>query len=140
MRSHELTVDLQKVMGHHTFSAGLLYMHVHAFDDGWGVSYGFDQYPTSALSAGSTNNLNTGDGLASMLLNLPTGSTVFLGLTAADVTTHWLGGYLQDKWQVSKKLNFQIGLRWDFEAPPHYANNQFVKLESQLPPGRNLYH
>jgi hypothetical protein len=135
MRSHELTVDLQKVKGNHTFGVGLLYMRVHAFDDGWGTSYGFDQYPTSTIGAGNANDTTTGDGLASMLLNLPSSTTVFIGLTAADLTTQWLGGYLQDKWQVSKKLNLQIGLRWDFESPPHWANNQWSDWNPNCPMG-----
>ncbi len=125
-RTHELTVDLQKVSGAHTLSTGFLYLRVHAFVDGYGVGYNFDQYPTSAIYSGNTNELSTGDGLASILLNLPSSFIPFIGLTSADIRTHWLGYYLQDKWQVSKNLNLQIGLRWDFQSPPHYLKNEFT--------------
>jgi hypothetical protein len=134
-RTHELTVDLQKVRGGHTFGMGLLYMHVHGLVDGFGVSYGFDQYPTSAIYSANTNETSTGDGLASMLLNLPSSTGVFIGLTAADIRTKWLGYYAQDKWQVSKKLNLQMGLRWDFQAPPHYLDNEFTSWNPNCPMG-----
>jgi hypothetical protein len=110
-----------------------MYLRIHAFVDGYGTSYNFDQYPTSAIYSGNTNELASGDGLASMLLNLPSAMNPFIGLTAADIRTHWLGGYLQDKWQVSKKLNVQIGVRWDFQAPPHYANNEFTSWNPNCP-------
>jgi hypothetical protein len=135
MRTQELTVDLQKTHGSHTLSTGLLYMHVHGYDNGWGTTFGFDQYPTSQLSAGNVNQLTSGDGLASMLLNLPTAITGFYGITGADIRTHWLGAYAQDKYQVSKKLNLQIGLRWDFQAPPHYLNNEFTLWNPSCPYG-----
>lgn len=124
-RTHEVTVDLQKVSGSHTLSTGLLYLRIHGLDDGFGATYNFNQYATSALYNGITNETSTGDGLASMLLNLPSNIQDFVGLTAADVKTSWWGYYAQDKWQISKKLNLQIGIRWDFQAPPHYLNNEF---------------
>lgn len=132
---HQLNVDIQKVHGSHTLSAGLLIFHTHAFVNGWGTSLGFDQFPTSGLSAGDVNQPATGDGLASLLLNLPSNMTAFFGNTAADLTTHWLGTYAQDKWQVSKKLTLEVGLRWDFQAPPHFKNNEFSMWNSQCPPG-----
>lgn len=125
-RIHEVTADLQKVHGSNTFGAGLLFIHIHEFDDGWGTSVGFDQFPSSGITGASNNVSSTGDGLASMLLNLPSNLDAFFGLTAADFTSNWFGAYVQDKWQASRKLTLQIGLRWDFLSPPHYLNNQFT--------------
>ena len=134
MRTHQFNVDLQKVHGEHTISTGFLYMHVHAFDNGWGASAAFDQYPSANLSNGNFV-ASTGDGLASMLLDLPSGYSTDFGNTGADLTTNWYGAYVQDKWQVTKKLNVQIGVRWDFQQPPHYKDNQFAVWNSDCPYG-----
>lgn len=135
MRSHQFNVDVQKVHGAHTLGTGFLFMHLHAYDNGWGASVGFDQYPSSAIAATGTNVTSTGDGLASMLLDLPTSYGTTFGNTGADLTTNWIGAYVQDKWQISKRLNLQLGLRWDFQAPPHYKNNQFAMWNSDCPMG-----
>src|SRR5947208_13124288 len=70
IRSHQFSADIRKIHGSHTFSAGAMLFHIHSFDDGWGTSIGFDQFPTSATYGGNLNASTTGDGLASMLLNL----------------------------------------------------------------------
>lgn len=125
IRSHLFSGDFQKIKGAHTFSAGFMFYHIHSFDDGWGMSYGFDQFPSSAIASGAAGNVgSTGDGLASALLNLPSSLFGFLGATEADMTDLWQGYYLQDKWQVSKKLNVQFGLRYDYVPPMHWKNNK----------------
>ena len=132
---HQANVDLQKITGAHTIGFGFLYQHTHAYDESTGGSDSFDQYPTTAITTGNTNVSSTGDGLASMLVDLPSGYQGFFGNTAADLQVFWLGGYVQDKWQVSKKLNVTIGTRWDFQSPPHYKNNQFTMWNSNCPFG-----
>jgi len=126
-RYHELTADIQKVHGGHTLSAGLLFFHIHAYDNGWGAALGFTSSGSSAIYGGASdeNSSATGAGLASMLLNLPNNYLVFFGNTGADIKEDWIGAYVQDKWQVSRKLNLQYGIRWDFDEPPHYKNNLF---------------
>jgi Carboxypeptidase regulatory-like domain/TonB dependent receptor len=124
IRNHSLNADLQKVYGSHTFATGVLIYKIHSFDDGWGMQQNFDQFPSSAILANGTNAAQTGDGLASMLLNLPSGLFGFLGQTAADFRDLWQGYYAQDTWQVSKKLSIQYGLRYDYVPPATWANNQ----------------
>ncbi|HEV2499591.1 MAG TPA: TonB-dependent receptor [Terriglobia bacterium] len=124
IRSHIINVDVQKISGSHTLTAGLMYYHIHSFDDGWGMTQSFDQFPTSSIIGPGNNQAQTGDGLASMLLNLPSGLSGFLGQTAANTTGLWQGYYVQDKWQASRKLNLELGLRYDFVPPLNYANNQ----------------
>ncbi len=135
MRIYQFNDDVEKTKGSHSIQAGFLWLHTHAFDDGFGGSFGFDQYPTSAITTGDANVSTTGDGLASMLLDLPSTFNVFTGITHADFKNYWLGGYVQDKWQASKKLNIQIGIRWDFQAPPHYKDNIFSMWNTECPFG-----
>jgi len=140
IRSHEVSADFQKIRGSHTFSAGFMFYHIHSFDDGWGASVGFDQFPSGATYGNSLNASQTGDGLASMLLNTPSSLFGFVGNTAADDRTTWQGYYIQDKWQASKKLNIQIGLRYDFVPPAHYKNDQVSgwNPECPIPPDGSL--
>ena len=135
MRTHQFNVDVEKVRGSQTVSAGFLYMHLHAYDNGWGAETDFDQFPSSAITSDGSNVFTTGDGLASMLLDLPSGYSTTFGVTGADLTTEWYGGYVQDKWQATKRLSVQFGLRWDFQSPPHYKNNQFAMWNSDCPKG-----
>src|SRR5439155_25664400 len=102
--------------------------HILGFDDGRGTSIGFDQYQTSATyvfqapdgKESISNAASSGDGLASMLLNLPSNLFGFVGYTGADDKTNWQGYYLQDKWQASKKLNIEIGIRYNhFRHAPY---------------------
>ncbi len=124
IRSHQFSADIQKIHGSHTFSVGVMVFHIHSFDDGWGSSVTFNQFATSATYDNGLNASSTGDGLASMLLNLPAAFSGFVGNTYANDTTNWQALYLQDKWQVSKKLNVSVGIRYDYVPPAAYKNNQ----------------
>lgn len=130
-REHAIALNLQKIQGSHTLSAGALLYHIHSFDDGWGMSQNFDQFPSSAILGPGVNESSTGDGLASMLLNLPSGLFGFLGQTAANITSLWQGYYVQDKWQASKKLSLTFGLRYDYVAPPTWKNNRVSGFSNQ---------
>ena len=124
IENHQISEDLQKIWGNHTFGVGAMYYKIHSYDDGWSVTTAFDQYPTSGLTAGNVNATTTGDGEASMLLNLPSSVTPWVGNTGADLRTLWQGYYIQDQWRVTKKLTLQAGIRYDFVASPHWLNNQ----------------
>jgi hypothetical protein len=123
-RNQIFNIDFQKVTGRHIFSAGALWYHIHAFTDNWHTDYTFNQNASGAIATNGANVSSTGDGLASMLLDLPTNYIAVLGRTSANIHTLWQGYFLEDKWQVMKKLTVTAGLRYDFVAPFHWANNQ----------------
>lgn len=133
MRTHQVNLDVAKTAGSNSLSAGILYMHIHAISNGWDSNVSFDQYPSSGISQGNTNQAASGDGLASMLLNLPSSFAESAGNTQANVREFWLGAYLQDKWQATRKLNVTLGVRWDFASPPHYLHDQFSAWNSACP-------
>jgi hypothetical protein len=122
--THAINADLQKVYGKHNIGLGYLAYHLHSFDDGWGEQQNFDQFPTSAITGPGANAAQSGDGLASLLLNVPSSLFGFEGRTYADTTDLWQGMYAQDKWQASKKLTLTVGLRWDYIPPMRFKNNQ----------------
>jgi hypothetical protein len=134
---HQINIDYQKVHGRQTLGIGLLYVHMHVYTNGWGANLAFDQYPSSGISPDDTNQgSDTGDGLASMLLNLPSSFSESAGDTAANITEYWMGGYVQDNLQVTRNLNLTVGLRWDFDSPPHYLHNEFSAWNSNCPTGQ----
>jgi len=69
-----------------------------------------------------------GDSMASFLLGYPT-------LIAHDYTQNWpgqrgseLGLYFADDWRISKKLTFNLGLRWDYFSPFREVSNRWANF------------
>jgi hypothetical protein len=122
-RTHNLTVDIQKVDKSHTLSGGYMIYKIHTFVAAGSGSVGFNQIPSGGIAASGANQLS-GDGLASMLLDVPYSLSSQVGNVDADNRTTWQGGYIQDKWQVTKRLNVSFGMRYDYVAPMTWANNQ----------------
>jgi Carboxypeptidase regulatory-like domain len=125
--NHDGHADLSVVRGTHTIGVGAMVYHIHSFDDGWGAQANFTQNATSQGGIADTS----GNGAASFLLGLPDNLSGFLGNTSADERAWWYGGYIQDQWQVSKKLTVTYGLRYDFVQPPSYGSKIVSGLDVQ---------
>jgi hypothetical protein len=123
--NHDGHADLSLVRGNHTIGVGAMIYHIHSFDDGWGMSVNFAQ---NATSQGGVVN-GSGSGAASFMLGLPDSISGFLGNTSADERGWWYGGYIQDQWQVSKKLTVTYGLRYDLVLPPSYGSKTVSGLD-----------
>ena len=100
-RNHTWNADVSTVRGTHSLSARFMYYRVHHFDDNRNATVSFARNATSL--DGFTNQ--TGLGAASFLMGAPDGLSGWLGVTSADFTVNWYGGYLQDKWQITNKLS-----------------------------------
>lgn len=109
-------LDLSRIIGHHTVSAGAMYYHLRTYDDGWGEFLTFSQNATAQDGLAGP----TGFGPASFMLGVPDSYGPWLGNIGADQTVNWWGLYGQDQWQVNKRLVLTAGLRWDYVAPPNY--------------------
>ncbi len=125
--NHDGHADLSIVRGNHTIGVGTMIYHIHSFDDGWGAAVGFTQ---NATSQGGLAN-NSGNGAASFMLGLPDNLSGFLGNTSANERGWWYGGYIQDQWQISKRLTMTFGLRYDFVEPPSYGSKIVSGLDIQ---------
>ena len=116
--NHDGHVDVSINRGKHTIGAGLMLYHVHSFDDGYqGLNFFFNT-GTSVDGSGGPS----GDGAASFLLGVQHQFSSLSGDTAADITTFWKGGYVQDQWQATPNLTLTAGLRYDYVPPPVYTN------------------
>jgi hypothetical protein len=70
-----------------------------------------------------TSGDGSGNGLADMLLGLPTSSTIST-LTYFGNRQQTYGGFIQDDYQVSSKLTLNLGVRYDYTTPISEAHNQ----------------
>jgi hypothetical protein len=126
----ELAGSVSKTRGSHNFRMGGAFWQVYAVPccgagDSQGNGFGpggrliFDsgftqQNPTSAN--------NTGTGVASLLLGLPSTGNVPLTLPIYEGYPYF-GFYFQDDWKMKKNLTLNLGLRWDAELSPDERYN-----------------
>ncbi len=68
-----------------------------------------------------------GQGLASMLLGLPTGGYVNVNASRAEQSTFW-AAYLHDDWRVTRRLSLNVGMRWEYEGPTTERFNRCVRM------------
>jgi len=67
-----------------------------------------------------------GQGMASMLLGLPTGGRVDRNASYAEQSTEYTF-YLHDEWRVTPKLTLNLGVRYEIESPLTERFNRSVR-------------
>jgi hypothetical protein len=67
-----------------------------------------------------------GQGLASLLLGLPTGGSVGIG-PPNQGRSSFTGVFFQDDWKVSRKLTVNMGIRWEYEGAPQESLGRSVR-------------
>jgi len=112
------SVDFTKMKGKHTFAFG--FMDVWARLDGGHYANTVLQFQTTS-TAGPNPQLETagtGNGFASFLLGVGSGTdqTGFNQFPATDKSL--LGWYLQDNWKATRKLTLNLGLRYEIQTAP----------------------
>jgi Carboxypeptidase regulatory-like domain/TonB dependent receptor/TonB-dependent Receptor Plug Domain len=120
----QLTDDVTKIYGKHTFKMGFEWQHVKfsTLQPPWSRG----EFDYNGNYTDIPNNANSNTGIASFLLT-PVASTVggvgFLGgPTAIDLSNisltdngkSYYGGYVNDDWKVTPKLTVNLGVRYDF--------------------------
>ena len=121
----QLTDDVTKILGKHTFKVGFEWQHVKfsTLQPPW--SRGEFDYNGDYTDIPNSNQGNTG---RVQFLLTPTASTVpggvpFLGgatdirasnIAETDNGKNYWGGYVNDDWKITNKLTLNLGLRYDF--------------------------
>ncbi len=123
-----------KTQGSHTLKTGF---HAHIRDvnqnqfvgDGgqWNFSGGFTNGPDPLLPSP-----NTGQGLATLLLGLPTGGDMKSGYTTA-TRSKYFALYVQDDWRVTNRFTLNLGLRWEIETPFTDRFDHFARFDPRVP-------
>jgi hypothetical protein len=122
----QLTDDVTKIYGKHTFKMGIEYQHVKfsTLQPPW--SHGqFNYGGYTEPSGGDSGNVGIADFLLTPAVHLPSvpGGIDYVGgangvfvsnISLTDNGKNYYGGYFQDDWKVSPKLTLNLGLRYDF--------------------------
>jgi len=127
--THSLTTAFDKVKGAHGLKFGMEYrvyrenqynydnVSTGRFDFGTTWTRGpFDNSPASPI----------GQGLATMLLGLPTGGFVERRSSYAEQSSTW-SLYMQDDWKITRRLTLTLGLRYEIEGPLTERFNRTIR-------------
>lgn len=115
---------LVKIVGSHSLKTGFEYRVMRAAltnrQNATGT-YNFSRSWTS--STPQVDDASSGNSIASLLLGYMSGASA-----AVNVAPYWNWSYpvvfVQDDWQVTRRLSLNLGLRWDYEASPIEAHNR----------------
>ncbi|PYV17959.1 MAG: hypothetical protein DMG07_04805, partial [Acidobacteria bacterium] len=114
--------DLTWVHGKHTFQLGGEYQR----NMGWGVA---DTVPSSLSFSGFL----TGDGFSDFLLGLPASiSASQPPRERPDMRSFFLAGYVQDQWNVSRRLTLDWGVRYELPSPPTEIHGNMARWDPTL--------
>jgi hypothetical protein len=120
----QLTDDLTKIYGKHTFKMGFEFQHVKftTLQPPW--SHGEWDYngAFTDIPAGTSGNTGRADFLLTPTLSTVGGpnyvggssNTYISNIFLTDNGKNYYGGYVNDDWKVSSKLTVNVGLRYDF--------------------------
>jgi carboxypeptidase family protein/TonB-dependent receptor-like protein len=163
----QLTDDVTKIYGKHTFKAGFEWQHVKfsTLQPPWSRGqFDFNGIYTDIPNLGGNNS-----GIAQFLItpklnslgsgpNFPdfvggpsdgaNNNSMFVSnISLTDNGKNYYGAYVNDDWKISQKLTINLGLRWDFFGLvyEHHANQaNFVPAGAPtntamyiIPPGKN---
>lgn len=131
--THSLLPSLTKIAGRHTIKAGgdlrLRRNNLFLISNGGGT-YSFNR-PFTRGPNPNVFTANAGNGIASMLLGVGSGSINFL--PGVSLQNYYFSGYFQDDIRVASKLTVNIGLRYETETPVTERRDQLGYFDFDFP-------
>ena len=129
------SVDFTKIRGRHSIGFG--FMDVWGRLDGGHFANTTLQFQTTSTAGPDPQQATpgTGNGFASFLVGVGSGTdqTGFNKFPATD--KHLLGWYVQDSWKTTSKLTLNLGLRYEIQTAPTERHNaqQFFNFTATNP-------
>jgi hypothetical protein len=93
---------------------------------------------SGAFSQNPQSRPRTGDGLADLLLGIPSSASITTP-TIGDLRQRYYGFYVQDDWQVTKNFTLNLGLRWDMSSPFWDHHNRMSNFIMEPGPDFNTF-
>jgi hypothetical protein len=127
---HSLFAGLNKQHANHNLKAGVDFRGYRVTQSRFGEASGnfsfASNYTRGPLDNSPTSPSGIGQGLASLLLGVPSSGLINRNDTQASQSTAW-GLYLHDNWRATPNLSLDIGLRWEYEVPLTERFNRSVR-------------
>ena len=119
-----VATDFIKTHGNQTINFGFMgveqvFAQYNYFTD----SLTFDGNYTAGPNPLQGSGVNTGNGVAEMLLGVLDGASVGTPTTPYE-SNHLFGWYLQDDWKPTKRLTMNLGIRYEIQTPYTSRHNQ----------------
>lgn len=121
-----LSNNLSSVKGKHTLKAGFDYQLIRVLTSATLQGRGAWAF-TGVFSQNTLARPGTGAPMADLLLGLPNSITIGTRAVSAERAPNYYW-YFQDDWQVTPKLTFNIGLRYELTTPFYEVNNRLSTL------------
>jgi hypothetical protein len=75
------------------------------------------------------NGQYTGEPMADMLLGVMSATEGQVGAPIASFRQNYMGLFVQDTWKATRKLTFNLGLRWEYESPFYDKHDAIVNVD-----------
>jgi len=114
--SYQWLGNVTKIRGPHTLKTGVEFRLMQSFGPNPTASSGDFSFPPSFTQGPNPTRAGpaVGNGLASLLIGLGTGSVQIL--PRVFTSNNYVAVYVQDDYRLTRKLTLNLGLRFDFES------------------------
>jgi Carboxypeptidase regulatory-like domain/TonB dependent receptor len=134
--SHIFRGDVTKILSKHTLKMGAtwekMFVNFTQLGDPDGQFSFSSSFTQQNASAGTSTT--QGNGLATMLLGLPSNNSGDISFTFSGATAStYTGLYFQDDWKVTSKLTVNLGIRYDLDTPRTERYNRLAYFNPNLP-------
>ena len=119
------TDNLSWVRSRHTIKAGADVRYNRYFQDtNFAGNPGFNFSGQYSCRPDARGALSRGCGVGDFLLGFPTSVSASVGDSRQNQRSWYYGLYVQDDYRITSRLTLNLGLRYEFEAPPSERDNR----------------
>jgi hypothetical protein len=130
---YRLNDNVSWTKGQHSFKFGVDYRDQRYTPTNQGGNSGSFGFGRGQTAVAPTFSDRTGFAFASFLLGAVGGGSDKQSAELIQWRSKYYALFAQDDWKVTKNLVFNIGLRWDVDAPRRELHNRFSNFDPTLP-------